>query len=270
MRRFLTPKRRTWLHQANPAAKLALMILLFLLTLFTHRLDFIFYQAILFTFLLFLLSGYEPWKVALLLFPFALIFASSAATMILFGKGTAIWWSWGLFRISEESFYRGIHIGFKAVAFAAEGLLFVLTTSSVALFYALMQQAKLPPKYAYSFMASVRLLPMVWEELLVRRNALLIRGVRRPRGLPGLVAQAKLYAVPLLSQSIRRAHRVAVAMEAKAFDGNRPRTYYYPTAYSRYDVLTWLLIGLVAAAAYFLADLYPLFHIADVRYHEIL
>lgn len=266
MKRFLTPKRQTWLHRANPAAKLALMILLFLLTLFTHRLDFICYQAVLFTILLFWFSGYEAWKIALLVLPFAMIFASSAATMILFGKGTEIWWAWGLFRISEESFFRGIHIGFKAVAFAAEGLLFVLTTPSVALFYALMQQAKLPPKYAYSFMASVRLLPMVWEELLVRRNALLIRGVRRPRGLPGLVAQAKLYAVPLLSQSIRRAHRVAVAMEAKAFDGDRPRTYYYRTAYSRYDVLVLLLLGVAAAAAYTLALLYPLFGIADVRY----
>lgn len=267
MRKFLTPKRQTWLHRANPAAKLGLMILLFLLTLFTHRLDFIFYQAVLFTVLLFLMSGYEPWKIALLVVPFALIFASSAATMILFGKGEEIWWSWGLFRISEESFFRGIHIGFKAVAFAAEGLLFVLTTPSVALFYALMQQAKLPPKYAYSFMASVRLLPMVWEELLVRRNALLIRGVRRPRGLPGLVAQAKLYAVPMLSQSIRRAHRVAVAMEAKAFDGNRSRTYYYRTTFSRYDGLVMLILGLVAAAAYTLASIYPLFGIADVRYH---
>ncbi|MGG6311741.1 energy-coupling factor transporter transmembrane component T family protein [Paenibacillus macerans] len=266
MKRLLTPKTQTWLHRVNPACKLAMMILLFLLTLFTHRLDFIFYQAILFTLLLFALSGYELWKVALLVLPFLLIFVSSSATMILFGKGEEIWWAWGLFRISEESFFRGIHIGLKSVTFAAEGLLFVLTTSSVALFYALMQQMKLPPKYAYSFMASVRLLPMVWEELLVRRNALLIRGVRRPRGLVALVGQAKLYAVPLLSQSIRRAHRVAVAMEAKAFDSDRPRTYYYRTAYSRYDVLVLLLLAAAAAAAYALAVAYPPFGIADVRY----
>ncbi|MNP83361.1 hypothetical protein D3C76_1822800 [compost metagenome] len=56
-------------------------------------------------------------------------------------------------------------------------------------------------------------------------------------------------------------------MEAKAFDGDRPRTYYYRTAYSRYDVLVLLLLGVVAAAAYTLALLYPLFGIADVRYH---
>lgn len=266
MKRFLTPKRQTWLHRANPACKLVFMILLFLLTLFTHRLDFIFYQAILFIVLLFVLSGYELWKIALLVLPFLLMFISSSSTMILFGKGEEIWWSWGLIRISEESFFRGIHIGLKGVTFAAEGFLFVLTTSSVALFYALMQQMKLPPKYAYSFMASVRLLPMVWEELLIRRNALLIRGVRRPSGLRGLAAQARLYVVPLLSQSIRRAHRVAVAMEAKAFDSARPRTYYYHSAYSRYDLLVLLLLAAAVTLAFALALAYPPFGIADVRY----
>lgn len=255
------------MHRANPASKLMMMLLLFIMTLLTHRLDFIFYQAVLFIVLLFALSGYQPWKVALIILPFVLVFVSSATTMILFGKGDTLWWAWGLFHISEESFYRGIHIGLKAVTFASQGLLFVLTTSSVALFYALMQQMKLPPKYAYSFMASVRLLPMVWEELLVRRNALLIRGLRSPRGLAGLATGAKLYAVPLLSQSIRRAHRVAVAMEAKAFDGSRPRTYFYPTAYSRYDLWIPVLMITVQALAYTLAMLYPPFGIADVRYH---
>ena len=265
MKPLLAPKTKGWLHRANPACKLALFVLLFLVTLFTHRPDFMFYQAVLFTLLLFLLSGYEPWKIALLVLPFLLIFISSSSTMILFGKGEHEWWSWGLIRISEESFYRGVHIGLKSVTFAAEGLLFVLTTSSVALFYSLMQQVKLAPKYAYSFMASVRLLPMVWEELQIRRSALRIRGVRPPRGPRGWAKLARLYAVPLLSQSIRRAHRVAVAMEAKDFDGSRPRTYYYRFAYSRYDLLALLVIGAAVAAAFALSRTYPLFGIADVR-----
>ncbi|MFD1178301.1 energy-coupling factor transporter transmembrane component T family protein [Paenibacillus puldeungensis] len=266
MNTLLTPRKRTWLHRANPACKLLLLLVLFLITLFTHRLDFMFYQAIIFTVLLFLLSGYEFWKVALLVLPFLLVFISSASTMILFGKGDHIWWSWGLIRISEESFFRGIHIGLKSVTFAAEGLLFVLTTSSVMLFYALMQQAKLAPKYAYSFMASVRLLPMVWEELQIRRNALRIRGIRAPRGIRGWAKQAKLYAVPLLSQSIRRAHRVAVAMEAKKFDSRRPRTYYYRSGYSRVDLLVLLVLAGAMAVAFALAQVYPVFGISDVRY----
>ncbi|GIP24089.1 energy-coupling factor transporter transmembrane protein EcfT [Paenibacillus sp. J22TS3] len=266
MNQFLNSRWHTWLHKANPAVKIALVMSMFLVTLFTHSLDFILYQALLFTMMLFALSGHPPWKVFLIVLPFILIFISSSSTMILFGKGDHLWWSWGLVRISEESFHRGIHIGFKSVAFAAEGLLFVLTTSSVDLFYALMQKFKLPAKFAYSFMASIRLLPMVWEEFQIRRQALQIRGIRVRGGLKGVVGQVKLYGVPLLAQSIRRASRVAVAMESKKFNRNRMRTYYYPSKYTRYDVYTVLLFGTVVAAAYWAGEGLAVFGITDVRY----
>ncbi|GGH34148.1 energy-coupling factor transporter transmembrane component T family protein [Paenibacillus segetis] len=266
MREFLKPRIVTWMHQANPVTKLVLVVLAFFITLFTHNLDFMMSQTIMFTLLLFFLSGHSPWKVMLITMPFLLVFVSSSSTMILFGKGDHLWWKWGLIRISEESFFRGIHIGFKSVSFGAEGLLFVLTTQSVALFYALMQKAKLPPKYAYSFMASIRLLPMVWEEYQVRRNALYIREVKISRGPRGWIRQAQLYAVPLLAQSIRRAHRVAVAMEAKAFDGRRPRTFYYLSTFSRSDL--WVILILIGAfvIAYVGVTAYPTFGISDVRY----
>ncbi|WP_410772115.1 energy-coupling factor transporter transmembrane component T family protein [Fontibacillus sp. BL9] len=266
MKGLLMPSYRTWMHRANPVFKLVAVILLFLLGLFTHEIDFMFYQAAVFTLLLFWLSGYAFWKVLLIVLSFALVFISSSSTMILFGKGDHVWWHWGLITITEESFYRGLHIGFKSVTFAAEGLLFVLTTSSVELFYALMQKAKLPPKFAYSFMASVRLLPMVWEEFQIRRNALRIRGARRIKGPRGWITGIKLYAVPLLSQSIRRAHRVAVAMETKAFDGNGRRTYYYHSVFSRYDLLIALLLVAAVVSAIVLSGMFPLYSVADVRY----
>ncbi|GIP55080.1 MULTISPECIES: energy-coupling factor transporter transmembrane component T family protein [Paenibacillus] len=266
MKKWLNPSFTTWMHRANPVLKLVLVILLFFVALFTHRLDFMFYQAVMFTLLLFWQSGYAFWKVLLIVLSFGLVFISSSSTMILFGKGDEMWWEWGLIRITEESFYRGIHIGFKSVTFASEGLLFVLTTSSVDLFYALMQKVKLPPKYAYSFMASIRLLPMVWEEFLIRRNALRIRGARSLKGPRGWFAGIKMYAVPLLSQSIRRAHRVAVAMEAKAFNGNGRRSYYYPSLFTRYDPLAAAVFAAAVVLALMLSDVFPLFHIADVRY----
>lgn len=254
------------MHRANPVAKLLLLLVLFFVTMFTNNLDVMLCFAVVFTLLLFLLSGHAPWKVLLITLPFLLVFISSSTTMILFGKGDNIWWHWGIISISEESFFRGIHIGFKAISFASEGLLFALTTPSVSLFYALMQKMKLPPKYAYSFMASIRLLPMVWEEYQIRRSALQVRGIRMRRGIPGLFEQIKLFAVPLLSQSIRRAHRVAVAMESKKFDSSRPRTYYYVSYFSRYDLYVALLIITAAGIAIAAATAYPLFGISDVRY----
>lgn len=267
-RELLIPQKETWMHLANPVMKLVCVVLLFLVTLFTHRMDFMFYQMTVFILLLFWQSGYALWKIMIIILSLCLVCVSSSTSMILFGKGDTMWWTWGLIRISEESFFRGLHIGMKSATFAAEGLLFVLTTSSVSLFYALMQKVKLPPKYAYSFMASIRLLPMVWEEFQIRRNALAIRGGRSLRGLRGWLKGMKLYAVPMLAQSIRRAHRVAVAMEAKAFVSHQRRTYYYPSLYTRYDPLIVLLLCGAMVLAWMMATYLPIFGIDDVRYNS--
>ncbi|WP_106766838.1 energy-coupling factor transporter transmembrane component T family protein [Paenibacillus faecalis] len=265
---FWKPERLTWLHRANPVVKLGVLVGLFLMTVLTHDIDFILYQAVVFTVCLLALSGIKLSKMLLLSVPFLIAFLSSSTSMMLFGRGEDVWWQWGLFRVTEESFYRGLHLGFKGITFAAEGLLFVTTTSSVALFYGLMQKLKLAPKYAYSFMASIRLLPMVWEEYVVRRQALQVRGIRPIRGVKGAVHRAGMYAVPLLAQSIRRAHRVAAAMEAKKFNGEtgKHRTYYYVSRFTVYDVLIVLLLAGAACISYMIANFYPWFGIGDVRF----
>ncbi|WP_339323792.1 energy-coupling factor transporter transmembrane component T [Paenibacillus sp. FSL W8-0194] len=266
---LLKPARQTVLLRTNPAIKLVLFVALCLVTVLTRNIDFAAYQALAYTVLLFAFGGFPVRKTLLLVLPFGFLFVSSSMTMILFGKGDTLWWQWGLFRISEESFYRGLHLGFRSIAFAAEGLLFVSTTPSVKLFYALMQNFRLAPRFAYSFMASIRLLPMVWEEFMIRRQALQVRGIAvRGKGLRGMAEHVRLYAVPLLSQSIRRAHRVAVAMEAKQFDGGGKRTYYYPSNVSWTDAAAVLLLALAPCAAYAAAAVFPWFGIADVRYHS--
>lgn len=267
MNTFFKPTFVSWVSRANPVVKLIVILILFFITIFTHSLDFAIYQAILYISLLFMFSGYAPWKILIIMIPFVITFVSSSSSMIVFGKGEQIWWEWGVVKISEESFHRGLHLGFKSVSFAAQGVLFVLTTSSVSLFYAFMQKLKFPPKLAYSFMASIRLLPIVWEEIGVRRQALKVRGVKQ-RGRVGMFRLMQLYAVPLLAQSIRRAHRTAIAMESKHFNHrSQSRTYYYHSSYTIYDVVFVLICTIGLGAAYVATTAYPLFQIVDVRYH---
>ncbi|NGZ76741.1 energy-coupling factor transporter transmembrane component T family protein [Saccharibacillus alkalitolerans] len=265
MKRFFEPSRRTWLHRANPAVKLALFVLLFVVTMLTHRIDASFYLACVFLLLLFAASGYPIWKTALLASGFALAFASASLTMILFGKGSEIWWSFGPVAISKESFYRGLHLGFRSIAFGCQGLLFVLTTSSTGLFYALMQRLKLSPKYAYSFMASLRLMPMALEELRIRRDALAVRGSGSGSRAGALLRLPERYALPLLAQSIRRAQRTAAAMEVKRFDAGSRRTYYYSSPVTRSDAAALLLLAGATAAALLLAQALPVFNLGDMR-----
>lgn len=263
---LLEPAKETWLHRVNPALKLAAFLGLFVVALLTHRPDFALFQAISYIALLFMSSGHSRWKMAALMLPFLLVFLSSSSTMILFGRGDTVWWTWGLLKISEESFYRGIHIGLKSVCCAAAGLLFALTTRPSLLFYALMQQFRMPPRFAYGFLASMRLLPIVWEEFVTRKHALQVRGVRYAKGLKGLYERLSMYAVPLLAQSIRRAQRIAVAMEAKRFRMRAKRTYYYATSYSIADIVFLVCFAALVTAAYAAAFRFPVFGIDDVRY----
>ncbi|NOV01831.1 energy-coupling factor transporter transmembrane component T family protein [Paenibacillus planticolens] len=257
--------RETWLHRVNPGVKLVLSLLLFVLVVFTHNLNTMMYLTAGVLVPLLLFSGQPLRRLLLYASPFLLIFLSSAAGMMMFGNGETLWFQLGFVRITEESFYRGLHLGFRGLQVAAVGLLFSLTTRPVALFYALMQQWKVAPKYAYSFLAALRMLPLIVEEFQTLRYALKVRGKKRRNWVTGWYTMLRMYAIPLLAQSIRRAHRTAVAMEAKRFSTQKKRTYYYLSSYSRVDIyylIYWLLLVVIAQ---WVGTAWPILDALDVR-----
>lgn len=250
---LFTPHKRTWLYRVNPAVKFVLFFLLFMVVFFNQNYLFTMNIMIISGMLLYVFSGYR-WK-RLLLFsvPLVISFFSTAITMILFGKGEIIWWQWGIIKISEESFYKGLLLGFKSASFGFLSLIFLLTSRPIILFYALMQQLKLPAKYAYSFMAAIRLVPIIIEELQARSNAFKVRKVTFSKGMKGIFERMRLYMLPIFAQSIRRAQRIAIAMEAKRFQIGAERTYYYRTTYQPIDGLFSLLLISLSIGAYYFA-----------------
>jgi energy-coupling factor transport system permease protein len=258
-------QRETWLHKTNPSFKLIIMTILFLFAIMIHNVNFMIYftAASLILFLFF--TGHTFKRILLFSIPFLIIFIATSSSMIFFGEGHKTLFQWGLIHITEESLYRGIHLGFRALSFAMLGLTFALTTRPVLLFYSLMQQLKLNPKYAYSFMAAVRLLPIMIEEFQTIRYAQKVRGVNTSRSISSNFKQIQSLSIPLLSQSIRRAFRIAVAMEAKGFDYNAKRTYYHKIGFSKYDFLFAAYFIVSIGLAYASAVYYPLFPVTDVR-----
>lgn len=246
---WFTPDRETWLFRVNPAFKFTVFFVCLLITLINRDLQFAAWQAVLYGILFYLFSGYPARKLALLSIPLAISFLSTAATLTLFGRGESVLWQWGIIKISEESIRHGLLLGSKSIAFGFVGFTFLLTVQPVLFFYAMMQQFRLPSKYAYSFIASFRLIPAITEELQTRRNALKVRNIRFSKGIKGVYERMQSYTVPLFAQSIRRAQRIAMAMEAKQYQMGAARTYYYITGYSRMDAvfLTVMTAGLTAA-----------------------
>lgn len=258
------PHRETWLHRVNPTLKIVLFSLWFAAIILIHNFNVMVNVAI-GSMLLLPWSGHPLRRLLLYTSPFLLMFVSTSTGMMFFGKGETEWVRWGLVNITEESFYRGLHLGFRALSMAAVGLLFGLTTRPVHLFYSLMQQGRLPAKYAYSFLAAMRLVPILAEEFQTLRHALIVRGIRKRGRIFNFYQLLQRYAIPLLAQSIRRAHRIAVAMEAKRFSGQAKRTYYYVIGFTYRDVLfTAYAVGVFWLA--FLAGIeWPYADVTDVR-----
>ena len=144
------------------------------------------------------------------------------------------------------------------------GILIAFTSQIVLVFYSLMQHLKVKPKVAYAFMAAIRMVPLMFMSFLQLRKSLKIRyqliSAQNYRG----IKRVKHLIIPLLSQNIRKAHQLSVAMEKKGFkDG--PRTYYYHAPFSYKDILLIIVMGLILISAYYLSLYFPITGIDDVR-----
>ena len=145
----------------------------------------------------------------------------------------------GPFRITEQALMSGVSIGLRVLAIASVGAVFALTTESTKLVDSLVQQARVPERFAYGTLAAYQAIPRFAEDLATLRQARRIRGLRggwHPRLL-----------VSLLVLAIRHGDRKALAMDARAF-GSVPRSAYRVVVWGPLDV--WVsLAGLFVAWA---------------------
>jgi energy-coupling factor transport system permease protein len=141
----------------------------------------------------------------------------------------------GPIRIAQEAFIAGVSIMLRVAAIACVGAVFALTTDSTRLADALVQQARVPARFAYGALAAYGAIPRFSEDLATLRQARRIRGLRGGWH-PSLF-------VGLLVLAIRDADRMAVSMDARAF-GSGTRTHYREIRWGAMDVVV-----AVAAAA---------------------
>jgi len=120
-------------------------------------------------------------------------------------------------RVTEPALIAGLALGLRVLAIASVSAVFVLTTGPTRLADALVQQARLPARFAYGALAAYQAVPRLADDLSDLRAARRTRGLRggwHPRVLLGLLVLA-----------VRHADRLALAMDARAF-GLGPRSAY--------------------------------------------
>jgi energy-coupling factor transport system permease protein len=118
----------------------------------------------------------------------------------------------------------GVGLALRVAGLALPGVLLVASTDPVRLADALTLHWKVPTRFAYGALAALRLAPLLVLEYESVRLARRTRGVEAGRNP---VAQARLFtgtAFTLLVGAVRRASRLATAMDARGFDSGIPRT----------------------------------------------
>lgn len=150
----------------------------------------------------------------------------------------------GLLGLSAESLRSGMALGLRVLAIAYTGVLAVVTTDPTELTDSLIQQLHLSPRFAVGALAAVRLLPVMageWQTISLARRA---RGVAAGRSP---LAALRLFfgkLLTLLVGAIRRATRLATAMEARGFGALPCRTV---ARQQRMAARDWWLIAAAAA-----------------------
>jgi energy-coupling factor transport system permease protein len=165
--------------------------------------------------------------------PLLLTAAGVAVAQQLFGTGGAL---------------ASAGLALRVLAVAVPGILVFASTDPTDLADALVQNARLPARFAIGTLAAFRLVPLLSEEWRLLTLARRARGVDAGRNP---VAHGKLFAsltFGLLVGAIRRGTRLATAMDARGFDSGAPRTVARRAHFGRADAALIAVAVLLAVA----------------------
>jgi energy-coupling factor transport system permease protein len=179
------------------------------------------------------LTGLDPRGLLLRVWPLALGAVSVAFSNALYGSSGP-----GVAAV----------LGLRVAAAALPGVLVFATIDPTDLADGLVQHLRAPARFAYGTLAAVRMVPLLtaeWHTIGAARRARGIDAGRNPLTALRLFG-GRVFG--LLVGAIRRASRLAVAMDARGFDSRVHRTYARTSAFTGADVGT-VLVGVVISAA---------------------
>ena len=161
-------------------------------------------------------------RFALSMVPFALTALAFFTAGLFFGRGggaagdEVAMAAFGQRTLFATNWTQGLQLSSRILAYGGLGALFAFTSNAFELVMSLMQQFRLPPKFAYGVLAAYHFFPVVREEFGVVGAALKVRGVKAsPFSTKRLL--------PMMAHALERSESLAMAMESRGFEGPAPR-----------------------------------------------
>ncbi len=219
---------RESLHHMNPSIKF-LLITTCMLTLaffFDPWTPLLFWIGVLLIQLIFSRVSWKKWSLFML--PFFITSFGYFWTTLVFAeeKSGAVIWSIGSLVITENQLEQALSLSFRVLAFSSLSLLFALTTNPMTFILSLMQQLRLSPKIAYGVMVGYQFLPVLKDEFVQIQQAHRIRGANKDKNILRKIVGIRRVLIPMLAGAVRKAERVAFAMEARGFTGEKRKSYF--------------------------------------------
>jgi energy-coupling factor transport system permease protein len=152
---------------------------------------------------------------------------------------------------THAGFLFGLSTAIRLDTFLATGLLFLTTTRVEEVAYAL-GRLGVPYTVGFTLTLAFRLVPVFFDAALTVVQAQRCRGLAFERG--GLVARLRRFVpviVPVLIGALRRADRMAMALELRGFNSGRARTTYLRARPGTGDAFAGVV--LVATTAFYIA-----------------
>ncbi len=173
---------------------------------------------------------------------------TALGTMLVFGAahGGATLAQWGPWRLTTGTVVAGLGLALRLLAVSMPGVLVFASTDPTDLGDALIQNARVPARFALGALAGLRLVPLLGQEWRLLGLARRARGVAAGRSPSARIRLFAGQSFALLAGAIRRGTRLAVAMDARGFDSGAART---AARVQRFGPADWLLVALAAALA---------------------
>ena len=149
-------------------------------------------------------------------------------------------------RITPPALSAALALALRLGAIALTSLLVFAPSDPTRFADSLVQQWRLPERFAYGTAAALRVAPLLAADWAAISAARRLRGLQ-PRGLTGRARESGDRLLVLLVSALRRAERMAISMDARGFDSGRPRSRYRPVRLGTLDAV--VLIGGIGFAA---------------------
>jgi len=227
----------SFLHKLDARAKIIPVTLVLVLALLTD--SFIFYTVVLAALLFSLLISsvtlralYDNFK------PLAMIVLITFAYHLLFsGRDTEVLVNLLGFKITVGAVVRATFFSLRLVIFISIAYLITLTSSPSEMAEALikifkpLQKIRIPVNdIGLILFIAIRFIPILYEEFTAIKNAQIIRGVSFSGSLVQRLKKTTYILVPVFVSAIGRADDLALAIEARGYDGDKKRTFYSQTS----------------------------------------